>query len=54
MARRENRFRLAMPIVASDQEQPFALTYVLDGLTLDDAIWQALDPEAALPRDRPA
>ena len=47
----ENRFRLAMPIVASDQEQPFALTYVLDGLTLDDAIWQALDPEAALPRD---
>ncbi|WP_405402279.1 hypothetical protein [Paracoccus sp. Ld10] len=47
----ENRFRLAMPIVASDQEQSFALTYVLDGLTMDDAIWQAMDPEAALPRD---
>ncbi|WP_411838056.1 hypothetical protein [Paracoccus sp. ME4] len=47
----ENRFRLAMPVLAAEEEQPFALTYVLDGLTLDDAIWQALDPEAALPRD---
>lgn len=47
----ENRFRLAMPVVASDQDQPFALTYLLDGLTLDEAIWQALDPEATLPRD---
>ena len=47
----ENRFRLAMPVVASEAEQPFALTYLLDGLTLDDAIWQAMDPEATLPRD---
>ena len=47
----ENRFRFAMPVVASEEEQPFALTYVLDQLTLDDAIWQALDPEATLPRD---
>lgn len=47
----ENRFRLAMPVVASEEEQPFALTYLLDGLTLDDAIWQAMDPEATLPRD---
>ncbi|TGN57852.1 hypothetical protein E4L95_12920 [Paracoccus liaowanqingii] len=46
-----NSFRLAMPVVASEEEQPFALRYALEGLTLDDAIWQALDPEAALPRD---
>lgn len=50
-AAEENRFRLAMPVVASDEEQPFALTYLLEGLTLDEAIWQALDPEATLPRD---
>ena len=46
-----NSFRLAMPVVASAEEQPFSLRYALEGLTLDDAIWQALDPEAALPRD---
>lgn len=46
-----NSFRLAMPVVASEDEQPFALRYVLEGLTLDDAIWQAMDPEGALPRD---
>jgi len=46
-----NSFRLAMPVVASEDEQPFALRYVLEDLTLDDAIWQAMDPEGALPRD---
>ncbi|TJZ92176.1 DUF2125 domain-containing protein [Paracoccus gahaiensis] len=46
-----NSFRLAMPVVASEEEQSFSLLYALEGLTLDDAIWQALDPEAALPRD---
>ncbi|CAM3163374.1 DUF2125 domain-containing protein [Paracoccus nototheniae] len=46
-----NSFRLAMPVVASEAEQPFSLRYVLEGLTLDDAIWQAMDPESTLPRD---
>lgn len=47
----ENRFSVTIPVLASEQAQPFAFRYVLDGLTLDDAIWQALDPEATLPRD---
>nr|WP_162623893.1 DUF2125 domain-containing protein [Paracoccus saliphilus] len=47
----ENSFRLAFPTVASQEEQPFAFSYTLKGLTLDDAIWQSFDPEGALSRD---
>lgn len=47
----ENAFRLAFPTLASQEEQPFALSYALKGLTLDDAIWQSFDPENSLPRD---
>lgn len=47
----ENSVRLAFPTVASQEEQPFALSYALKGLTLDDAIWQSFDPEGTLPRD---
>ncbi|MBM3603980.1 MAG: DUF2125 domain-containing protein [Alphaproteobacteria bacterium] len=47
----ENAFRLTVPTVARPDEQPFALSYVLDGLTLDDAVWQSFDPQNTLPRD---
>ncbi|MDN5567716.1 MAG: DUF2125 domain-containing protein, partial [Paracoccus sp. (in: a-proteobacteria)] len=47
----ENSFRLSMPVIASDQEQPFALTYGLKDLTLNDQIWQAIDPQSTLPHD---
>ena len=47
----ENTFRLAMPMIASEQEQPFALAYGLKDLALNDQIWQAIDPQSTLPRD---
>ncbi|WP_162798878.1 DUF2125 domain-containing protein [Paracoccus indicus] len=47
----ENTMRLAMPMIASDQEQPFALAYGLKDLALNDQIWQAIDPQSTLPHD---
>ncbi|MFC0201302.1 DUF2125 domain-containing protein [Paracoccus rhizosphaerae] len=46
-----NSFGLQIPVTASDEEQPFALSYLLQGLTLDDALWQSLDPQSTLPRE---
>jgi hypothetical protein len=43
--------RLLLPLLASDENQPFALSYVLGGVTLDDALWSMFDPESNLPRD---
>ncbi|MFN3526162.1 MAG: DUF2125 domain-containing protein [Paracoccus sp. (in: a-proteobacteria)] len=43
--------RLLLPLLASEADQPFALSYVLGGVTLDDALWSMFDPEAQLPRD---
>ncbi|WP_410216322.1 DUF2125 domain-containing protein [Paracoccus sp. (in: a-proteobacteria)] len=50
-AAKENTFNLTVPVVASPEQQPFALSYGLTGLTIDEAIWQALDPQGTLPRD---
>jgi hypothetical protein len=47
----ENSFRILMPVLAADEEQPFALTYGLTDLTLSDDIWQAIDPQNTLPHD---
>ena len=43
--------KLMLPIMASDQPQPFTLAYALKDLTLGDAIWGLFDPQAKLPRD---
>ncbi|WP_378947633.1 DUF2125 domain-containing protein [Paracoccus sp. R86501] len=47
----ENTMRLAMPMIASEQEQPFALAYGLKDMALNDQIWQAIDPQSTLPHD---
>ena len=47
----EAAMRIAMPLLASDQPQPFALRYVLDQMTLDDSLWAMFDPEGQMPRD---
>ncbi|MBW7055345.1 DUF2125 domain-containing protein [Paracoccus bogoriensis] len=47
----EAAMRIAMPLLASDQPQPFALRYVLDRVTLDDSLWSMFDPEGQMPRD---
>lgn len=47
----ENSFRLAMPVIASEQDQPFALTYGIKDLALNKQIWQAIDPQNTLPHD---
>lgn len=47
----ENSFSLKMPVIASEEEQPFALTYGLTALTLNKQIWQAIDPQSTLPHD---
>ncbi|MFV0385009.1 DUF2125 domain-containing protein [Paracoccus sp. (in: a-proteobacteria)] len=43
--------QLLFPIAASDAAQPYKLTYSLAGLTLDDGIWNMLDPQKVLSRD---
>lgn len=50
-AAERNSFALQIPVTASEDEQPFALSYVLEGLTLDDALWQSFDPQSTLPRE---
>lgn len=42
---------LNMPLLQSDEPQPFALTYSLEGVTLADELWASFDPENQLPRD---
>lgn len=43
--------RLKMPLLAGDQPQPFALSYVVDQMTLDDSLWVMFDPQGQMPRD---
>ncbi|WP_265501216.1 DUF2125 domain-containing protein [Paracoccus beibuensis] len=47
----KNSFGLQIPATASTEPQPFSLSYILEGLTLDDALWQSFDPDATLPRE---
>ncbi|WP_347266728.1 DUF2125 domain-containing protein [Paracoccus sp. (in: a-proteobacteria)] len=44
-------FDMQLPVMQSDQPQPFKFAYSLAGLTLGDAIWNMFDPGAKLPRD---
>lgn len=42
---------IQVPLMQSQDLQPFALTYKLGGLTLADAIWDMFDPQKTMPRD---
>lgn len=44
-------FDMQLPVMKSDQPQPFKFAYSLAGLTLGDAIWNLFDAGAQLPRD---
>ena len=44
-------FGLTMPMLKSETDQPYALSYALNELTLGDEIWALFDPNAQLPRD---
>ncbi|WP_056030224.1 DUF2125 domain-containing protein [Loktanella sp. 3ANDIMAR09] len=42
---------LTMPVSPSDEPQPFALNFGLNGVTLNDETWGLFDPMGAVPRD---
>jgi len=44
-------FDMQLPVMKSDEPQPFKLAYSLSGLTLGDAIWNLFDAQGQLPRD---
>lgn len=44
-------FDMQLPVMQSDEAQPFKFAYSLAGLTLGDAIWNLFDAEGQLPRD---
>ncbi len=44
-------FDMQLPVMQSDEAQPFKFAYSLAGLTLGDAIWNLFDPQGQLPRD---
>ena len=44
-------FDLAFPVSKSEESQPFALKYAIEGLTLGDGIWDMFDPSKQLSRD---
>lgn len=48
---KEASFSLLAPISAGDEPKNFAINAKLDGLTVSDAIWAMIDPDATLPRD---
>ena len=41
---------LNMPAAPTDTPEPFALRYVLDGLSLGEEAWALVDPQGAIPR----
>lgn len=41
----------SMPLVPGDDPQPFALSFTMVGLEIDDMLWGMIDPAGALPRD---
>lgn len=44
-------FDLQMPVMKSDEAQPFKFAYSLAGLTLGDDLWNLFDAQGQLPRD---
>ena len=44
-------FDMQMPVMKSDEAQPFKFAYSLGGLTLGDGIWNLFDAQGKLPRD---
>ncbi|WP_199259909.1 DUF2125 domain-containing protein [Paracoccus binzhouensis] len=44
-------FDMQLPVMQSDEAQPFKIAYSLTGLTLGDAIWNLFDAQGQLPRD---
>ncbi|MEF9601171.1 DUF2125 domain-containing protein [Paracoccus sp. PXZ] len=44
-------FDMQLPVMQSDEAQPFKFAYSLAGLTLGDAIWNLFDAQGQLPRD---
>ena len=44
-------FDMQMPVMKSDEAQPFKFAYSLAGLTLGDGIWNLFDAQGKLPRD---
>lgn len=44
-------FDMQLPVMQSDDAQPFKFAYSLAGLTLGDAIWNLFDAQGQLPRD---
>lgn len=48
---KSGKFDLKMPVLASEEANPFSLVATISDLTVDDAIWGLFDPQAKLPRD---
>ncbi|WJS84874.1 DUF2125 domain-containing protein [Paracoccus sp. TOH] len=44
-------FDMQLPVMQSEEAQPFKFAYSLTGLTLGDAIWNLFDAQGQLPRD---
>ena len=44
-------FDLQIPVMKSDEAQPFKIAYALTNLTLSDDIWNLFDAQKILPRD---
>ena len=42
---------IAIPVTASEAPQPFSIASEIEDLSIDDALWQMLDPQEALPRE---
>ncbi len=51
LAMQEAGFNIRMPIMASDEQQPFELGVTLGDFTMSDMIWGVFDPAGQLPRD---
>ena len=47
----KSAFKLAMPVIKSEEPQDFGLGLTLDGFAMADALWGIFDPGAQLPRD---
>lgn len=50
-AARRTSLDLLIPVSKAEAAQPFRLAYVIEGLTMADAIWNLFDPNSQLPRD---
>ena len=48
---RSTEFNMNMPILPSEDTQPFALKLAIEGLTTAEEVWSLFDPTQRLPRD---